>query len=68
MTLLETRVYRWQCSCNEMRMLDILRPVLRMDPEGLFGEEVSIRMACPRCGARYVISREALEAHSNRAN
>jgi len=66
--LLETRVYRWQCSCDQLKMMDILRPVLRMDPEGLFGDELAIRMACPRCGARYVISREALEAHCNRAD
>ncbi len=63
-SLLERRVYRWMCSCDEKRMLDILSPVLRMDPEGLFGEELAIRMGCPRCGARYVISKEALEAHA----
>ncbi|NBV87644.1 MAG: disulfide bond chaperone [Verrucomicrobia bacterium] len=63
-SLLERRAYHWRCSCDEKRMLDILTPVLLMDPEGLFGEESSIRMACPRCGARYVISREAMEAHA----
>jgi molecular chaperone Hsp33 len=62
---LEKRVYRWQCSCNETKMMDVLTPVLRMDAEGLFGDEPAIRMACPRCGARYVISRAALEAHVN---
>jgi molecular chaperone Hsp33 len=44
-------------------MLDILSGVMRQDPDGLFGEESSIRMHCPRCGTRHAITREALEAY-----
>lgn len=63
MALLEQRLYRWECGCNQERMLGILAPVMRTDPEGLFGDEAIIRMSCPRCGARYAITREALEAY-----
>lgn len=66
LSLLETRHYRWECGCNQARMLDILVPVLKGDPEGLFGEEPAIRMSCPRCGTKYLITWEILEAHANR--
>jgi molecular chaperone Hsp33 len=66
LSLLETRKYRWECGCNQSRMLDVLVPVLKSDPEGLFGEEPAIRMSCPRCGTKYVITRETLEAHARR--
>ena len=61
LSLLETRKYRWECGCNQKRMMEVLLPVMARDPEGLFGTETSIRMGCPRCGARHVITREALE-------
>lgn len=63
LTLLEKRHYRWECGCNERRMMDVLRPVMMQDADALFGDEPVIRMSCPRCGARYMITREAMEAH-----
>lgn len=63
LSLLEVRRYAWDCGCTQEKMLGVLAPVMRTDPEGLFGEEPSLRMSCPRCGARYVITREALEAY-----
>lgn len=60
--LLETRVCRWHCGCNQDRMLDVLAPMMREDPEGLFGPDPSLTMQCPRCAARHVVTREALEA------
>ena len=44
-------------------MLRVLAPVFQKSPEDLFGDEASLRMSCPRCGARYAITREALEAY-----
>jgi len=61
-SLLEKRVYRWHCGCNQGRMLEVLAPVFRDDPEGLFGADQKIEMRCPRCGARHAITREAIEA------
>ncbi len=63
LSLLERRFYRWECGCTHERMLAVLAPIMRSDPEGLFGEEASVRMSCPRCGARYSITRETLEAY-----
>lgn len=59
---LEQRVYRWHCGCNQERMLEVLAPTMRHDPEALFGGDEKIEIRCPRCGARYTITREALEA------
>lgn len=59
---MEQRVYRWHCGCNQQRMLEVLGPAMVQDPEGLFGDEEKIEMRCPRCAARYTITREAMEA------
>ena len=59
---LEKRVCRWHCGCNQARMMEVLAPAMRSDPEALFGEEQKIEIRCPRCGARHAITREALEA------
>jgi molecular chaperone Hsp33 len=61
LSLLEKRFYRWECGCSQQRMFEVLESVMVRDPEGLFGGEPSLRIGCPRCGARHVISREALE-------
>ena len=63
LTLLEKRYYRWECGCNELRMMDILTSAMKQDADALFGDEPVIRMSCPRCGARYMITREGMEAH-----
>jgi molecular chaperone Hsp33 len=59
---LERRVYRWHCGCNQDRMLEVLAPTMKQDPEGLFGDQEKIEIRCPRCAARYAITREAMEA------
>lgn len=61
---LERRRYRWECGCNPERIMKVLAPVLAADGDGLFGGEAAVRVACPRCAARYVITREALEAYA----
>jgi molecular chaperone Hsp33 len=60
--LLERRLYRWHCGCNQQRMLEVLAPVMKSDAAGLFGEEPKVEVRCPRCGARHAVTREALEA------
>jgi len=62
LALLEQRHYRFECGCNQDRMLDMLVPVMRRQPEDLFQNEEVIRVHCPRCGARHTITRESLEA------
>ncbi len=63
LSLLERRFYRWDCGCNEQRMMAVLAPTFRSDPTELFGDDASLRMSCPRCGAWYAITRESMEAY-----
>ena len=63
LSLLEERSYRWGCGCSQERMFSILAPIMRSDPQELFGGEDLIRVSCPRCGALHMITREQLEAY-----
>lgn len=62
LALLERRIYRWHCGCNQLRMMEVLSPTMRQDPVALFAGDPTIEIRCPRCGARHAITREALEA------
>lgn len=62
LVLLERRVYRWHCGCNQARMMEVLAPTMKQDPQALFEGDEKIEIRCPRCGARHTITREALEA------
>lgn len=61
LSLIETRNFGWFCGCSHEKILQILVPTMREDPEGLFQGEESVEVTCPRCGARYRVTREALE-------
>lgn len=60
---LERRFYRWHCGCNQRRILKVLEPSMRENPDELFGGEEALRVECPRCAARYTVTRETMEAH-----
>jgi molecular chaperone Hsp33 len=45
-------------------MVQILASAMGQDPEALFGAEESLRMSCPRCGTRHVVTREGVEAYA----
>lgn len=60
---LETRALRWRCGCNQYKILQVLESVYLQDPEGLFLNEELIEVNCPRCAAKYRITREMLEAY-----
>jgi molecular chaperone Hsp33 len=62
---IERRIYRWHCGCNQQRMMEVLAPTMRADAGELFGDDPKIEIRCPRCGARHVITREAMEAYVN---
>ncbi len=62
LVLMERRIYRWHCGCNQQRMMEVLKPMMQQDPEALFGRDPKIELRCPRCAARHAITREALEA------
>lgn len=60
---LEERFYRFECGCNEARMFHTIRPLADPGPDQLFLGEDTLRVTCPRCGRRYLVTREAFEAH-----
>ena len=62
LALLERRIHRWHCGCNQARMMEVLAPTMRQDPAALFGNEPKLEIRCPRCAARHAITREAMEA------
>ena len=62
LALMERRIYRWHCGCNQERMMEVLAPTMKADPVSLFGDDETLEIRCPRCGARHVITREAMEA------
>lgn len=59
--LLETRRFRFHCGCT----LDKILPVLgtwRERPDELFHGADHITIQCPRCAARYPVTREMIES------
>lgn len=60
--VIERRHYRWHCGCNQHKILNVLASPMRENPEELFGGEECLQIECPRCAARYTITREAMEA------
>ena len=63
LSLLEKRQFTFSCGCNQDRMLDFIAPVFKRESDGLFDGDASLTVTCPRCGARHILTREALEAH-----
>ncbi len=58
-TLLETRQFRFHCGCTLDRILPILGGWKdRLDD--LFGDANSINIQCPRCAAKYNITRDMI--------
>lgn len=61
--ILETRRVKWSCGCNQQRILQALLPVWKQSQDELFLGEELIEVNCPRCSAKYRISRETMEAY-----
>lgn len=62
LSLLERRFYRFDCGCNQERIFPIIAGMTGEALEEVFGANEVLAAGCPRCGARYVITQEALEA------
>lgn len=67
LSLLEQRHFRYECGCNQDRMMQVLIPLYERDAGDLFGEGEVIRIGCPRCGAKHAITKEGLEAFAGAA-
>lgn len=63
LSLLETRHYRFDCGCSAERIFPIIAGMSEETVDSIFADDEVIPAGCPRCGARYVITREALEAY-----
>jgi molecular chaperone Hsp33 len=63
LSLLETRQFRFFCGCSDTKILSILAALSEETIMSLYGDAEVIPASCPRCGARYAITREALEAY-----
>jgi len=64
LSLLETRKYRYHCGCNPERILPKLASVSAGE---IFGERDTVSIDCPRCAARFRITRADFE-EINRGN
>lgn len=62
LSLLETRVYQFDCGCSQDRIFPLIASMSDEVKEEIFGNSETLPASCPRCGARYIITREALEA------
>jgi molecular chaperone Hsp33 len=60
---IQRRNYGWHCGCTQQKILAAIAPAFRADPDGIFGEDESIRVECPRCAALHLLTREAMEAY-----
>lgn len=59
-SLLETRTYRFACQCTLRRILGALSALGAETGESLFEDDTPLIITCPRCGARYETTRQAL--------
>lgn len=63
LSLLERRRYRFHCGCSQEKLLPLVAGMSESTLEEVFGEREVIPASCPRCGARYAVTREAIEAY-----
>lgn len=62
LSLLESRYFRLDCGCHLGRIYPIIASLSPATREEVFAGEASAVASCPRCGARYEITREGLAA------
>ena len=58
--LLETRRFKFHCGCTVERILPALGG-WKDRPDELFGHEDQISIQCPRCSAKYLVTRDMLD-------
>ncbi len=62
LSLLETRRYRYHCGCSLDRIYPIIAGMSAETLDDIFNGGETADTKCPRCGARYRMTREGLEA------
>jgi molecular chaperone Hsp33 len=63
LSLLETRRYHYHCGCNLDRIYPIIAGMSAEALVDIFDGKETVGASCPRCGARYRVTREGLEAY-----
>lgn len=63
LSLLETRVYHYGCGCSLDRIYPIIAGMSDGSLSEVFAGQETADARCPRCGAKYRITREGLEAY-----
>ncbi|MCF6311355.1 MAG: Hsp33 family molecular chaperone HslO [Verrucomicrobiales bacterium] len=63
LSLLETRSYHYGCGCSLDRIYPIIAAMSAGSVDEVFAGQETANASCPRCGARYRMTREGLEAH-----
>ena len=63
LSLLETRFYQFRCGCSLERLFPTFASLDAEALAELYQEDEVLQIQCPRCGARYAMSRESLEAY-----
>lgn len=63
LSLMEKRHYRFECSCSQQRILPIVAAMSSSALDEVFAGSEAIPAGCPRCGARFIVTREAVEAY-----
>ncbi len=58
---LEERTFRFHCGCNPEKIVAALRQIFTADPEELFRGDPEVEAFCPRCGARWHVTREEFD-------
>lgn len=67
LSLLERRFFRYHCGCHIGRIYPIIASLSPAVRDDVFQEDGTATASCPRCGARYQITREGLAAFESGA-
>lgn len=62
LSLLESRHFRFECGCSQERLLPIFANMSDDSLEEAFAGGETIPADCPRCGSKYIVTREIIEA------
>ena len=58
---IEERLYRFRCRCDHLRIFQILHQAYEGKADELFEGDPEVETACPRCGRKFLITREDFE-------
>jgi len=62
MALLEERHFQFDCGCSLERIFPAIAPLARQGLDELFLGDEAITVTCPRCAAKWRLTREQMEA------